>query len=53
MKTDLKTYLNTIIPKDYSNFIHCHIKRDKKGYSTNFSLYFDGENENNQVNFNF
>jgi hypothetical protein len=53
IKTDLKIYLNTSIPKDYPGFIQCHIKREKqglsKGFSTTFSLYFDGGNENEQV----
>ncbi len=47
--------MNTTIPKDYSDFVQCHIKRDKegitKGFTTTFSLFFDGYNENNQVNF--
>ncbi len=53
IKTDLKKYVNTLIPKDHSGFVHCHIKREKEGrtkaLSTVYYLYFDGQNENDQV----
>lgn len=45
--------MNTSIPKNYSNFVLCHIKRDKEGiaggFTTTFSLYFDGQSGNTQV----
>lgn len=55
MKNDLTKSVNTLVPKDYLGFIHCHIKRVKanlpKSFSTLFSLYFDGEAESDQVNY--
>ncbi|CAF2805221.1 unnamed protein product [Rotaria sp. Silwood2] len=53
IQNDLKKYVNTPIPKDYSDFVRCHVKRVKegltKGFETVFTLYFDGQNENNQT----
>ena len=55
MKNDLTKSVNTLVPKDYLGFVHCHLKRVKeglpKGLSTLFSLYFDGENDTDQVTF--
>jgi tubby-related protein 1 len=55
IKNDLTKYLNTSISKDYSGFVHCHINREHAGltkaFSTTFSLYFDGQNENDHQTF--
>jgi hypothetical protein len=55
IKNDLQKFVNTLIPKDYLDFVHCHVKCERegltKGFSTIFSLYFDEENENDQVIF--
>jgi tubby-related protein 1 len=41
------------MPKDSSAFVQCHIKREKegltKGFSKIFTLYLDGQNENDQT----
>jgi hypothetical protein len=53
IRNDVKTYINTTIPKDHTGFVHCHIKRDRegltKGFLRTFTLYADGENENDKV----
>lgn len=50
IKTDVQTLLKTSIPQDYTGFVQCHIKREKEGLTKKFSLYFDGQNANEQVN---
>ncbi|CAF1592432.1 unnamed protein product [Rotaria sp. Silwood1] len=53
IRNDVKKYINTTIPQDHSGFIQCHIKRERegitKGFSTTFTLYADGQNENDKV----
>jgi tubby-related protein 1 len=53
MKNDLQKFVNTLTPKDYFDFVHCHVKRERegltKGLSTVFSLYFNEENENDET----
>ncbi|CAF1346047.1 unnamed protein product [Adineta steineri] len=49
IKLDLKNFINKSIPKEYENFIQCHIKREKDGFSTIYSLYYIGQNENDLI----
>ncbi|UJR07430.1 hypothetical protein I4U23_011716 [Adineta vaga] len=49
IKTDLNKYVQTLIPKDHSQFIQCHLHRKKDGLTKIFSLYFIGENQNDQI----
>ena len=54
IKTDLKSYINTQIPKDYQSLVRCHVKRERggvtKAFVTTFYFYFDGPNEPDHVN---
>ncbi|CAF1112030.1 unnamed protein product [Rotaria sordida] len=53
IQNDLKKYVNTPVPKDYSDFVQCHVKRVRegftKGFESIFTMHFDGQNENNQT----
>mgnify|MGYP006904170141 FL=1 len=52
IKKDREKYIYTPAPKDYSGLVQCEIKCHKEGLLTKiFSLYFNGENDNDRVYF--
>ena len=53
IKTDRIKFVNEIIPKDCLSFVRCHVERRRQGLSTMFSLFFDGQNEQNAVSLFF
>ncbi|CAF4914165.1 unnamed protein product [Rotaria sp. Silwood1] len=50
IKKEPEKYIYTPIPKDYLSLVHCTVKYNKEGLmSKTFSLYFDGQNENDRT----
>ena len=54
IKKEPEKYIYTPAPKDYLGLAHCTVRCNKEGLLLKtFSLYFDGQNENDRVYFIF
>ncbi|CAF1300034.1 unnamed protein product [Adineta ricciae] len=48
IQSDLCAFVHTLTPKDYPQLIQCHLKRHKDGLNKSFSLYFTGQDPDDE-----